>query len=150
LLCGFVPSCEIDLVTCSPYDIFGNFVARILFMKKENSRMRQFTYTIFLLTLFFSCQEKEKETKGILTKAELSAFLIEMYLAEARIDNLSIVKDSAIKLFLPYEEKLMKKFNLADSTLKKTYQYYIDHPKEMEMVYDALIDTLNLREQRAK
>ncbi len=112
--------------------------------------MRLSIYTVLLLTLAISCQEKEKETKGILTKAELSAFLIEMYLAEARIDNLSIVKDSAIKLFLPYEEKLMKKFNLADSTLKKTYQYYIDHPKEMEAVYDAVIDTLNLREQRSK
>jgi Domain of unknown function (DUF4296) len=118
--------------------------------KKENSTMRLSIYTVLLLTLAISCQEKEKETKGILTKPELSAFLIEMYLAEARIDNLSIVKDSAIKLFLPYEEKLMKKFNLADSTLKKTYQYYIDHPKEMEMVYDAVIDTLNLREQRSK
>jgi hypothetical protein len=112
--------------------------------------MRLSIYAVLLLTLAISCREKEKETKGILTKTELSAFLIEMYLAEARIDNLSIVKDSAIKLFLPYEEKLMKKFNLADSTLKKTYQYYIDHPKEMEMVYDAVIDTLNLREQRGK
>jgi hypothetical protein len=119
--------------------------------KKENSIMRLLTHSLLLLLMLStSCREKEKETKGILTKTELSAFLIEMYLAEARIDNLSIVKDSAIKLFLPYEEKLMKKFNLADSTLKKTYQYYIDHPKEMEMVYDAVIDTLNLREQRGK
>jgi Domain of unknown function (DUF4296) len=112
--------------------------------------MIRFVFFSLLLVLSFSCQEKEKEPTGILTKTELSAFLIEMYLAEARIDNIPIPKDSAIKLFLPYEEKLMKKFNLADSTLKKTYQYYIDHPKEMEMVYDAVIDTLNLREQRVK
>ena len=38
--------------------------------------------------------------------------------------------------------------NLPDSSLKKTYQYYGDHPKEMEEVYDALIDSLSLREQR--
>jgi Domain of unknown function (DUF4296) len=112
--------------------------------------MRLSIYAPLLLILTISCQEKEKETKGVLTQTELSAFLIEMYLAEARIDNIPIAKDSAIKLFLPYEEKLMKKFNLADSTLKKTYQYYLDHPKEMELVYDAVIDTLNLREQRVK
>jgi hypothetical protein len=111
--------------------------------------MRLSIYTLLLFALAVSCQEKEKESIGILTKTELSAFLIEMYLAEARIDNIPIAKDSAIKLFLPYEEKLMKKFNLTDSTLKKTYQYYIDHPKEMEVVYDV-IDTLNLREQRVK
>ncbi len=103
-----------------------------------------------LLALSASCQKKKEETKGILTKTELATFLIDMYLAEARIDNMPIVKDSAIKLFLPYEEELMKKYKLADSTLKKTYQYYLDHPKEMEAVYDAVIDTLNLREQRGK
>ncbi len=111
---------------------------------------RYFHCAALLLLLFISCQQEEKKDKSILTQTQLSAFLIEMYLAEARIDNIPIAKDSAIKLFLPYEEKLMKKFNLADSTLKKTYQYYIDHPKEMEAVYDAVIDTLNLREQRVK
>jgi hypothetical protein len=106
---------------------------------------------IGLFAFLLSCGEKKKEdTKGILKKSELSAFLIEIYMGEARIDNLSLSKDSAIKLFLPYEEKLMKKFNLNDSTLKKTYEYYLANPKEMEAVYDAVIDTLSLREQKGK
>jgi Domain of unknown function (DUF4296) len=112
--------------------------------------MIRFVLASVLIVLSFSCQKKKDEAKGILTKTELAAFLIDMYLAEARIDNMPIVKDSAIKLFLPYEEKLLKKYNLADSTLRKTYQYYIDHPKEMEAVYDVVIDTLNLREQRGR
>jgi hypothetical protein len=111
---------------------------------------RYFHYAFLFLLLFTSCQTEEKKDKVILTQTQLSTFLIDMYLAEARIDNISIQKDSAIKLFLPYEEKLMKKYNLSDSVLKKTYQYYIDHPKEMEAVYDAVIDTLSLREQRVK
>jgi hypothetical protein len=99
---------------------------------------------------FSACQKEQEKNrdKDILGKKELTTFLIEMYLAEARADNLPIPKDSAIKLFYPYEQKLMQKFQLADSSLKKTYQYYGDHPKEMEEVYDALIDSLSLREQR--
>ena len=112
--------------------------------------MIRFIFFGLLLTLSLSCNEKKDEAKGILTKTELATFLIDVYLAEARIDNIPIAKDSAIKLFLPYEEKLMKKYNLSDSSLKKTYQFYIDHPKEMEAIYDAVIDTLSLREQRVK
>ena len=106
-------------------------------------------YTLVILCVFVSCQSNKTENaKGVLTKQELTTFLIEMYLAEARLDNVPIGRDSAIKLFIPYEDKLMKKFNIADSTLKKTYQYYLEHPKEMEEIYDVLIDSLSLREQR--
>jgi hypothetical protein len=110
--------------------------------------MTKYLTFILMVVLCVSCGEKAENTEKVLTKAELAAFLIEMYLAEARVDNLPIPKDSSIKLFIPYEEKLMKKFNLTDSSLKHTYQYYIDHPKDMEQVYDVLIDSLTLREQR--
>jgi len=105
-------------------------------------------YTILLFFWCAACAGPTQEAKGVLTKEELTTFLIEMYLAESKLDNIPIEKDSALKLFMPYEEKLMKKYNLADSTLRKTYQYYMDHPKEMEAVYDAVIDSLSLREQR--
>ncbi|MCX8492565.1 MAG: DUF4296 domain-containing protein [Cyclobacteriaceae bacterium] len=113
--------------------------------------MRLFGLLLVLCFSSLSACRKEQEKgrdKDILDKKELTAFLIEMYMAEARADNLPIPKDSAIKLFYPYEQKLMQKFHLVDSSLKKTYQYYGEHPKEMEEVYDALIDSLSLREQR--
>jgi Domain of unknown function (DUF4296) len=99
--------------------------------------------------LAYSCKETEQGNKyGVLSKQQLSAFLIEMYLAEARLDGTSFPRDSAIRLFIPYEQKLMKRFKVTDSTLKLTYQYYLDHPTEMEQVYDVVIDSLNLREQK--
>lgn len=106
--------------------------------------------TIFLV-IYSGCSSKQasvEEKKGILSQQELSAFLIEMYLAEARLEAKPLPADSAIHLFVPYEAKLLKKYKLTDSTLKLTYQYYLDHPKQMEQVYDVVIDSLNLREQR--
>ena len=111
---------------------------------------RLIQFTVLIIFLSTSCQETKKETSGILTKQELTSFLVEVYLAEARVDNLLIARDSAIKIFIPFEKRLQEKYSLADSTLKKTYQYYLDHPKEMEAVYDAVIDSLSLREQRVK
>ncbi len=109
-----------------------------------------------LVFLFFVsvCCSKPKRPDDVLTQPQLAALLIDVYLAEARTDNLrvnnmNLVKDSSIRYFLPFEEKLLKSHGLSDSTLKITYTYYLSHPKELEAVYDAIIDTLTLREKRA-
>jgi len=102
---------------------------------------------LIMLTLLAACQKNAKP-KDVLTQAQLSALLVEVYLAEARLDAIPKPKDSTIKYFLPFEEKLLKRLNISDSVLKITYTYYLDHPKELEAVYDSVIDTLTLREQR--
>ncbi len=103
------------------------------------------------MVIYSGCSPKQAsvdEKNSILSQQELSSFLIEMYLAEARMEGRPLAVDSVIHLFVPYETKLLKKYNLTDSTLKLTYQYYLDHPKQMEQVYDVVIDSLNLREQQ--
>jgi hypothetical protein len=102
---------------------------------------------ILVLVSVVSCQTKEKP-KEVLTQAQLSAFLVDVYLAEGRVDAIPEVKDSTIKYFLPMEEKLLKNRGITDSVLKVTYAYYMANPKELEQVYDAVIDTLALREKR--
>lgn len=76
--------------------------------------------------------------------------MVDVYLAEARISSVQISRDSAIKLFYPYEDSLVTRKGLSDSLLMVNYQYYLQRPKELESILDAVIDTLNLREQRIK
>lgn len=91
----------------------------------------------------------QQRPAGVLSREEYAAFLVEVYLTEARLTQLPIGQDSTMRLFLAYEPELLKKFGLADSTVKRTYAYYANHPKELEAVYTAVIDTLSLREQKA-
>lgn len=101
------------------------------------------------LWVLVSCAAPKKEIPaGVLTQPQLTSFLIEMYVAEAHLEARSLPKDSAIRIFIPYEEKLKSKFAISDSTLKKTYAYYLENPKDLEAVYDALIDSLSLKEQK--
>ena len=37
---------------------------------------------------------------------------------------------------------------MSDSVFKKSFDYYMDRPKEMELIYTALVDSLSLMEQR--
>lgn len=104
----------------------------------------------FLILIFvFGCSKKEDAAKeGVLSQEQLSSLLIDIYIAEAVADNLPLLKDSAMTYFLPFEQKLLKEKNIGDSTLKKTYTYYLSHPKELEKVYEVVIDSLTVREQR--
>lgn len=95
-----------------------------------------------------SCSEKKAQDK-ILPQDKLVNIMIEFYLAESRLGKLSITRDSARKLFAPFEESVLKKYEVSDSALSNTYQYYFDHPAEMEKIYEVVLDSLSLRERKA-
>lgn len=106
-------------------------------------------YGLLLVLALVQCKEEEKP-EGLLPKEEMINLMVDVYLAEARISILSIPRDSAVQLFYPYEDSLLRKRGLSDSLLMANYQYYLGKPKELESILDAVIDTLNLREQRLK
>ena len=94
-----------------------------------------------------SCNQNKKP-KNVLSEQQLAEILVDIYAGEARMTNLSLVNDSAIKLFRPFEESLFQKKGIPDSIVKTTFRYYLAHPVELEQVYDVVIDTLSLREKK--
>jgi hypothetical protein len=105
---------------------------------------------IFLLgILFFSCG-KEKRPPDILSHEEMAMVIMDVYLAEARLNGMLMKHDSAKQIFKPFEDRLLSQKGIADSVLKKSYMYYLDHSVELEQIYDVVIDSLILREQRTK
>jgi len=111
--------------------------------------MRRGACFFLFLAVSFSCQ-KEERPPDIMSHEEMAAVIVDIYLAEARLNGALMVRDSARRVFKPYEDKLMLKNGVKDSVLKKSYLYYLDHASELEKIYDSVIDTLALREQRAK
>lgn len=97
----------------------------------------------------FGCADNDQPPKDILTQDQLTGIMIEFYLGEAKLSNYGLPYDSASKLFIPFEESVLKKYGVSDSTLYKTYQYYFDHPTELEKIYEVVIDSLSLRERKA-
>ena len=92
---------------------------------------------------------KPSRPEGVMSQAEVAQLITEIYIAEAKMDNMPIPHDSAQKLFTPFEEAFLKKKKLNDTILKVTYRYYIEHPKELEKVYEVVIDSLALQEQKS-
>jgi hypothetical protein len=105
-------------------------------------------YVLIVFVLTFTRCGDSKSPEGILTKQEMVSLMVDMYIAEAKISISRISRDSAFRLFDPYEDATLADRGITDSLLKVNYNYYLQKPKELEQILDAVIDTLNLREQR--
>lgn len=109
--------------------------------------MTRYLRYLFLASLLL-CSCEEEKPKEILSKEEMTDFLIEIYLSEARIGATPVNRDSGLKLFYPRQKQILEKRGIPDSTLRATYQYYLQHPDEMDAILGTVIDSLALREQR--
>lgn len=103
---------------------------------------------LFFLVLILGSCRKEKRPSDILSHVEFTNLMVEVYVSEARLNSTALPRDSAMKLFLPFEKSLLEKHHYSDETLRKTYKYYVEHPKEFEQAFDIIIDSLSLGEQR--
>jgi hypothetical protein len=111
--------------------------------------MRKFGVIMIVVAITLGACMKEKRPDNVLDKEQMTNFLIEVYLAEARMSSSIFIADSARHVFGPYEKQLLQRRGLPDSVLQESYAYYFEHPKEMEAIMDAVIDSLSLREQAA-
>jgi len=98
-----------------------------------------------------SCSKKAEEVPaGIVSKPQMVDILIDIHIVEAKINQLRINKDSANKVFTIFEKDIFEKHKVQDSVYRKSYGYYLDHPKVMEEIYNAVVDSLSYREQLHK
>ena len=127
-----------------------NFAAYMSYRRQQiHTIIPRIGLLILTIAIFLSCQ-KEKRPVGVLSPKELTKVMMELYLAEARASGQSMIKDSVMKYFKPAEQKLLAREGVSDSIMRITYQYYIERPEEFEKIYDSVIDSLSLREQKEK
>lgn len=104
---------------------------------------------LFLAALAWIVSCGEDRPEGILSKEEMVRIMEELYIAEEKINHLALSRDSSRTVFSVMGEKVFENFAVTDSIFKRSFDYYMERPKDMELIYTALVDTLHLREQRA-
>ena len=96
-----------------------------------------------------SCRGKEERPAGILSHEQMVEVLSEVYIAEEKVNKLSLPRDSSELIFRLMEGKVFEKTGVSDSVFAASLDYYVDRPQEIELIYSALVDSLHLEEQRA-
>jgi hypothetical protein len=106
---------------------------------------------ILFAVALFSCGDQKATADGqnILTREQMVTVLTEVYVAEERTNRLGLPRDSAEQVFQHISGKVFDKVGVPDSVFRKSINFYLERPLELEQIYTALVDSLNLREQRA-
>jgi hypothetical protein len=107
--------------------------------------LRLLTIPLFVLA---ACKEKADKPANILSPDQMVKALAQVYIAEQKVNNIGLNLDSAQIVFDKIKGRVFEDAGVPDSTFKKSFDYYMDRPKELELIYTALVDTLNLYEQR--
>ena len=84
----------------------------------------------------------------LLPKEKMVSLLVQLHLLEARIEASRLSPDSARALFQAQKKALLWKSGIksADSLLEHSYRYYAVSHKDMDEIYKAVVDSLQLRE----
>lgn len=102
-----------------------------------------------MMILVVSACGKSERPEGILTEKQMVNVMTELYVAEEKASRLSIPYDSTRKLFPMFSAKAFEKAGVSDSVFRKSLDYYMREPEKLENIYTILVDSLNLKAQRA-
>lgn len=113
--------------------------------------MRRAFLVITIVISCLSCAKKEEKPDHLLSEEQMVAFLIDLHIAEARINDLSIRRDSSNILFEKAEDSLFLKHGIMnDSIYALSYEYYLNDVAGLDKIYSAVVDSLSLRERLSK
>ncbi len=94
-----------------------------------------------------ACKDSTEQGEIMPTNA-MVAYLIELHIAEAKVQNLRLKKDSSEYIFKVYEKHLLEKNGLSDSLFIRSYNYYLENPTELELIYEAVVDSISVRKSK--
>ena len=79
-----------------------------------------------------SCAERPPE--GILSKQQMVQVMEELYIAEEKVNHLALRRDSAKIVASAMTAKVFEKAAVGDSIFRKSFDYYMERPREMELI----------------
>lgn len=105
---------------------------------------------ILCFALLIACSHEDSKPKNVLPQEKIVPVLLDIYMAEGKVNDLRISHDSSVAIFDVYEDKIFEKHQIVDSVYRASMSYYFANPDQLEGIYETVLDSLNLREQRLK
>lgn len=98
-----------------------------------------------LLLLFFGCNSDEPE--NLIDKDKMTSILIEMHIAEAKVNTLGLGADSTEVVIEMMTDRILQDFGYTTEEYLQSYNYYMQDVRVMENLYSRVVDSLSLREE---
>lgn len=95
--------------------------------------------------LYSSCTKTN--TKPLLPEETFIQIMTDIHLLEAQLDALKQTSDTFFYAAKPRYDSILLNHGASMQQLKTTFEFYLQHPKLLDMVYEKIVDTLS--EQQA-
>lgn len=95
-----------------------------------------------------ACGNGDNKPDNILSREQMVGLMIDMQIAQTRVADLRVGKDSAQKVYDQYHEYLLSAHVVEDTTFYESLRYYLNRPQDLNFIHEAVLDTLNLRLQK--
>lgn len=115
--------------------------------------------TCFLLLFVFvacsSCRDPNSDQfigapkpDNLIQRETFTNLMLQIHYHESLVANMNLPKDTAGMFFKVLKDSILNEFGEDTSSLRASYVYYSKNPKTMEMIYQVISDSLNLRKSR--
>jgi hypothetical protein len=108
-------------------------------------------FCILSLTVLFGCgQENSQKPAHLLPEDKMVQILADVHIAEARIENHILYPDTALMVFSNEQQRILERHAVEEDAFRETYRYYLSNLREMDKLYEIILDTLSVREAKAR
>ena len=108
-----------------------------------NQRSKISILYAFIVVLFISCKEKPKALpSGILDNTKMTEVMVDVQLLEGLI-AVRTIEEEQINY---YYNATFEKHGIDKNTFDLNIQYYIEHPEELEVIYQDVITELSKKQ----
>ncbi|MDH5399632.1 MAG: DUF4296 domain-containing protein [Cyclobacteriaceae bacterium] len=85
---------------------------------------------------------------NVMSREQMAEVLLDIYLAEAKIASGGKRDFSATEIYPFFHEKILERNQITDSVYQANISYYLSNPRLIEEVFNMMIDSLTVRQQR--
>lgn len=112
---------------------------------------KKYFFLFSLLIILGACQEeavlKNPKPEPFIEAEKFISIMVDMHLAEAIVSLRRDVKEAPVTKFEKLEYNIFKKHDIDSTTYLKNYEYYTQDLDLTKQIYQAVYDTLLIREK---
>lgn len=105
------------------------------------------TFSIFLLSLLFSCTAiEDKEVKipeNILSEEKMAQVMVDVHLLEATLNVSTFSKDNVVLNNINPSSDILKKNGVTKKQYDENFQFYTQYPQLLVEVYQLVLNDLS-------
>ncbi len=105
-------------------------------------------WLLVMVWMFASCNEEKPKPINLISEGEMVEVLVELHLAEARMEVINIPQDSIRPLLKARYAEIFKDLEVDSSAFNQTFSHYEQDPKQMDLLYEKVVNELVARETK--